>query len=122
GRSCAQLGADQDAAAFLAPEHLVGRRGADAPQVNRVEGQVAALTPAVPQNGGTHGVLGTQPVVQAEQVTGQVRGDAGAAVLGLAGLLVDLGERSITPARDLRQPPAERRLLGAERVVAAGAV
>ena len=78
---------------------------------------MTALAPAVPQHGGAHRVLGAQPVVQAEQVAGQVRGDAGPLVCGLPGLLVDLGERRIPPGRDLRQLAGQRCLLAAERVM-----
>src|SRR5262249_55727438 len=89
--SCVLL-ADEDPAALLAPDHFVGRRGADAPEVNGVERQVAALTPAVAQCRGPHRVLGTQPVVEVEEVRRQVGGDGSAAVAGPPRPLVDLRE------------------------------
>src|SRR5215471_5305905 len=48
-----------------------------------------------PERGGADRVLGTEPVVEAEQVVGNLRGDARAAVAGLRALLLDLGQGGV---------------------------
>ena len=77
---------------------------------------MAAFAPAAVQDGSADRVLGAEPVIEAEQVVGNLGGDASAPVRGLAALLADLGERRVAAGADLFALAGERGLFPATEV------